>query len=85
MLRGPFLSSSPAGDAQFFFTALPPRALLAQGRRRGVELPEEWWTCIVEDYTPRQKRFAEICREVIVPELKRLIEGGAENDKNRTE
>ncbi|KAK8827988.1 hypothetical protein WA556_004619 [Blastocystis sp. ATCC 50177/Nand II] len=28
-------------DAQFFFTALPPRALLAQGRRRGVELPEE--------------------------------------------
>ena len=37
-----------------------------------VELPEEWWTCLVKDYTPRQKRFAEICREVIVPELMKL-------------
>ena len=41
---------------------------------RGVELPDEWWSCIVEDYTPWQKRFAEICREVIVPELKRMME-----------
>ena len=39
----------------------------------GVELPEEWWDCIVEDYTPWQKRFAEICREVIVPELEKLL------------
>lgn len=37
-----------------------------------VELPEEWWTCLVKDYTPWQKRFAEICREVIVPELMKL-------------
>lgn len=41
---------------------------------RGVELPDEWLSCIVEDYTPQQKRFAEICREVIVPELKRMID-----------
>ena len=52
-----------------FITAL---SVLAD--ERGVELPEEWWTCIVEHYTPWQKRFAEICREVIVPELKRMID-----------
>lgn len=52
-----------------FITAL---SVLAD--ERGVELPDEWWSCIVEHYTPRQKRFAEICREVIVPELKRMID-----------
>ena len=49
-------------------------ALSVLADERGVELPEEWWTCIVEDYTTRQKRFAEICREVIVPELKRMMD-----------
>lgn len=49
-------------------------ALSVLADERGVELPEEWWDCIVEDYTPWQKRFAEICREVIVPELKRMME-----------
>ena len=49
-------------------------ALSVLADERGVELPEEWWTCIVEHYTPWQKRFAEICREVIVPELKRLMD-----------
>ena len=49
-------------------------ALSVAADERGVELPEEWWSCIVEDYTPWQKRFAEICREVIVPELKRMME-----------
>ena len=44
----------------------------------GVDLPEEWWECIVRDYTPWQKRFAEICREVIVPELKKLVEEAGE-------
>lgn len=39
-----------------------------------IQLPEEWYECIEEDYTPMQKRFAEICRETIVPELKRLKE-----------
>lgn len=39
-----------------------------------IDLPEEWCDCIEEDYTPMQKRFAEICRETIVPELKRLKE-----------
>ena len=48
------------------------RSVLAD--ERGVELPEKWWTCIVEHYTPWQKRFAEICREVIVPELKRMMD-----------
>lgn len=49
-------------------------ALSVLADERGVELPDEWWECIVEDYTPCQKRFAEICREVIVPELKRMME-----------
>ena len=44
---------------------------------RNIELPEDWYECIAEDYTPWQKRFAEICREVIVPELLRIIDGGA--------
>lgn len=39
----------------------------------GVELPEEWWSCICEVYTPWQKRFAEICREVVVPEIRKVI------------
>lgn len=39
-------------------------------------LPEEWYECIEEDYSPWQKRFAEICREVVVPELERLISLG---------
>lgn len=46
---------------------------------QGVELPEEWYECICMDYTPQQKRFAEICREVIVPELKKLYEDEAKN------
>lgn len=37
-----------------------------------VDLPEEWWVCLVEHYTPRQLRFAEICREVIVPAIKKM-------------
>ena len=49
-------------------------ALSVASDERGVELPDEWWSCIVEDYTPQQKRFAEICREVIVPELKRIMD-----------
>lgn len=47
--------------------------------RLGVELPEEWWCYIVKGYTPWQKRFAEICREVIVPELKKLADEGAQD------
>lgn len=41
---------------------------------RDVELPEEWWTYLAEDYTPWQKRFAEICREVIVPAIRAMDE-----------
>ena len=61
-------------DNHYQFSA----ALCVEAEERGVELPDEWWGCIVEDYTPWQKRFAEICREVIVPELKRMME---DNDK----
>ena len=50
-------------------------ALSVAADERGVELPKDWWMCIVEDYPPWQRRFAEICREVIVPELKRLMDG----------
>ena len=48
-------------------------ALSVMADYRGVELPDEWWNCIVEDYTPQQKRFAKICREDIVPKLKELL------------
>lgn len=41
--------------------------------RYGIELPDEWWEHIIERYTPQQNRFAEICKEVIVPELKKLM------------
>lgn len=43
-----------------------------------VDLPEEWWDCLVERYTPWQLRFAEICREVIVPAIRKMDmkEGG---------
>ena len=54
-------------------------ALVYSAPAYGVhDLPEEWWECIVEDYTPWQKRFAEICREVIVPELEKLDGGKIE-------
>lgn len=43
-----------------------------------VELHDEWWECIVERYTPRQERFAEICREVIVQELRKFVKGEGE-------
>lgn len=49
-------------------------ALCVAADDRGIELPDEWWSGFVVDYTQQQKRFAEICREVIVPELKRMME-----------
>lgn len=45
-------------------------AVIERADERGeIELPDEWWSCIAENYTPWQKRFAEICREVVVPAL----------------
>lgn len=44
-------------------------ALSVAADERSVDLPDEWWSCVCEDYTPWQKRFAEICREVIVPAI----------------
>lgn len=40
-----------------------------------IDLPEEWYECIEEDYTPWQRRFAEICREIIVPLLEQHTGG----------
>ena len=37
-----------------------------------TDLPDEWYVCIEEDYSPWQKRFAEICAEVIVPLLRKI-------------
>lgn len=45
-----------------------------------VDLPEEWWDCIVERYTPWQLRFAEICREVIVPAIRKMDAKESGND-----
>lgn len=45
-----------------------------------VDLPEEWWDCLVEHYTPRQLRFAEICREVIVPAIRKMDAKESGND-----
>lgn len=47
------------------------------------ELPEEWYCCGVYDYSVWQKRFAEICAESIVPELKKLL-GGVGSSAART-
>lgn len=49
-----------------------------------VDLPDEWWDCMVEHYTPWQKRFAEICREVIVPAIRAMVEKeDVENGQDR--
>lgn len=45
-----------------------------------VDLPEEWWDCIVERYTPYQLRFAEICREVIVPAIRKMDKEKSDDD-----
>ena len=47
-------------------------AITMTANHLGVELPDEWWNCIREEYTPWQKRFAEICREVIVPAIEEM-------------
>lgn len=53
-------------------------ALSVAADERSVDLPDEWWACVCEDYTPWQKQFAEICREVIVPAIRKMDmkEGG---------
>lgn len=45
-----------------------------------VDLPEEWWDCLVERYTPWQLRFAEICREVIVPAIRAIEKEKSDDD-----
>lgn len=55
-------------------------ALTTTAAAYDVDLPDEWWNCLVERYTPRQKRFAEICREVIVPSIRAMEAGEVCND-----
>ena len=45
-----------------------------------VALPDEWWACLVERYTPWQLRFAEICREVIVPAIRAMDKEKSDDD-----
>lgn len=59
-------------------------ALMTAAAAYDVDLPDEWWDCMVERYTPWQKRFAEICREVIVPAIRAMVEKeDVENGQNR--
>lgn len=53
-------------------------ALNVAAEKYDVVLPYEWWYCLVERYTQWQLRFAEICREVIVPAIRKMDmkEGG---------
>lgn len=55
-------------------------ALNVAAEMRRFDMPDEWWDCMVERYTPRQKRFAEICREVIVPVIRVMAEKEAQED-----
>ena len=60
-------------QAEGFYTKTEfAAALTTAADNYSVELPDEWWDCLVERYTPQQLRFAEICREVIVPALRML-------------
>lgn len=47
-------------------------ALNVAADERRIELPEEWWNCLDTYYTPWQRRFAEICREVVVPAIRAM-------------
>lgn len=55
-------------------------ALCMAADERAIDLPDEWWACVCEDYTPWQKRFAEICREVIVPAIRKMDAKESGND-----
>lgn len=55
-------------DTQAGFAA----ALNVAADHYDVVMPDEWWGCFVMHYTPWQLRFAEICREVIVPAIRRM-------------
>ena len=67
-----FIEEALSSAAQFDDPDVFAAVLQSEADSLGVDLPEEWWVCIERDYTPWQKRFAEICREVIVPELLRF-------------
>lgn len=65
---------SYSDDKETWMTALQIAA-----DRRYIALPAEWWECVSQDYTPRQKRFAEICREIIAPALREWLDGGEDD------
>lgn len=49
-------------------------AVLLSANDEGYDLPLEWYDCVIRCYTPQQKRFAEICRDVIAPEVERVMQ-----------
>lgn len=55
-------------------------ALNVAAEHYDVALPDEWRNCLVMRYTPWQLRFAEICREVIVPAIKKMDAKECEDD-----
>ena len=61
-------SAEGYGDSKESWVA----AFAVAADREMTYLPDEWHECICEDYTAWQKRFAEICRLNIVPELERM-------------
>lgn len=67
-----YLEEALARASEFDDVKVWSAVLQASADSLGVDLPEEWYECVERDYTIWQKRFAEICREVIVPELKKL-------------
>ena len=70
-----YLEEALSRAAQFDNPDAFAAVLQAEADSLGVDLPEEWYECMERDYTPWQKRFAGICREVIVPELRKLVMG----------
>lgn len=74
------LEASEGYDTHSEFAA----ALNVAAEMREFDLPDEWWNCMVERYTPWQLRFAEICREVIVPAIRAMVEKeDVENGQDR--
>lgn len=55
-------------------------ALNVAAEHYDVALPDEWRDCLVMRYTPWQLRFAEICREVIVPAIRKMDMKEGEDD-----
>lgn len=68
-LESVLLSADEYGDEEgAWLTAV---TLIADNE--DYDLPWDWVDCVIRCYTPQQKRFAEICRDVIAPEVERVM------------